>query len=354
MTAMGDSLLGTPRRQLALLLQQQGQPAYRGEQVFRWLHGRRAGTFADMTDLPVDLRRTLAARHDLARPRPAGRRESADGSCKWILELADGRRIESVFIPDGERVTFCLSSQVGCAFGCTFCATATMGLVRNLTAAEIVGQALVLADAHPMAPGRPFNVVFMGMGEPMDNLDAVLASFEILTDPAGFGLSWRRVTISTVGHVPGIQRLAGLQHRPRVAVSLNATEDRARARLMPVNRKWPLAALREALARFPVRPGERVTFEYVVLSGENDSPADARRLAALTQGLPVRVNLIPWNPHPGLPHARPEASRVERMRDALLQAGVDVSIRYSKGCDVAAACGQLVTTAPELERRPPA
>jgi 23S rRNA (adenine2503-C2)-methyltransferase len=194
----------------------------------------------------------------------------------------------------------------------------------------------------------------MGMGEPLDNLDAALTAFEILTDPAGFGLSWRRVTLSTVGHVAGIQRLAGLTHRPRLAISLNATTDAARSRLMPVNRKWPLAALRAALMEFPVRPGEKITFEYVLLAGENDSPDDARSLATLAADLPVRINLIPWNPHPGLPHARPDASSVEKMRDALLGRGVDVSIRYSKGQDVAAACGQLVTAAPLPSRRPSA
>lgn len=259
------------------------------------------------------------------------------------MTLEDGNQIEAVAIPQSGRITFCVSSQVGCAFGCSFCATASMGKVRNLGSAEILVQILHLADASGLAPGAPFHVVFMGMGEPLDNFDAVLEAFDILTDAAGLGLSWRRVTLSTVGHLPGIRRLAARAHRPRPAVSLNAARDRLRDRLMPVNRRWRLAELREALAEFPTRPGERITCEYVLLAGENDSRDDHRRLADWTEGLPVRINLIPWNPCPGMPHRRSSNRSAEAFRDTLLARGLDVSIRFSKGSDVSAACGQLAT-----------
>jgi 23S rRNA (adenine2503-C2)-methyltransferase len=346
MNALSDSLLGLTRERLAALMEERGEPSYRGAQLFRWLHARRVTDFASMTDLPVDLRSDLASSFSIARPAVAGRRESADGAVKWSLRLSDGERTEAVYLPEAHGVTLCLSTQVGCAYGCTFCATAAMGLVRNLTAAEITGQALALADAHRLAPETAFNVVFMGMGEPLDNLDAVLEAFEILTDELGLGLSWRRVTVSTVGHVPGIRRLGACRRRPRLAISLNATDDEMRSRLMPVNRKWPLEQLREAVAAFPTRPGERITFEYVLLSGENDTAGDLERLAGLISSLPARVNLIPFNPHPGLFHTRPSDSQVERFRDDLLRRGIDVSVRLSKGRDVAAACGQLVTQRP--------
>ena len=354
MTALSTSILGLPRDRLVLLMEQRGQASYRGEQVFRWLHGRRTGSFDGMTDLPASLRSDLATAFSVERPVVETRHESSDGSLKLTLALADGSRIEAVCLTEDHGTTLCLSTQVGCALGCTFCATAIMGLVRNLTPAEIVGQALVLADERLLPAGSPFNVVFMGMGEPMENLDAVLDAFGILTDEIGFGLSWRRITLSTAGHVPGIRRLAQCVQRPRLAVSLNATEDETRSSLMPINRKWPLTALRDTLAAFPVRSGERITFEYVLLAGENDTDDDRRRLARLVSGLPARINLIPFNPHPGLAHARPADGSVTRFRDALLSRGIDVSIRFSKGRDVAGACGQLVAPRPPDNGRIPA
>jgi 23S rRNA (adenine2503-C2)-methyltransferase len=324
-------------------MSQAHQPDFRAAQLFRWIHARRAARFSEMSDLPAELRADLERRFSLDRLPVVHRAVSGDGSVKYGLELQDGAVVEAVFIPDGARRTLCLSSQVGCRFGCTFCATARMGLVRHLGAGEIVGQAMALIEPHELSHGSAFNVVFMGMGEPMDNLEAVLEAFEILTDPDGFGLSWRRVTVSTAGHVEGIARLAARPHRPRLAVSLNATQNEIRTRLMPITRKWPLEELKAALLAYPLRQGERLTFEYVLLTGENDSPADARRLAGLLHGLRARVNLIPWNPFDAPGHARPTLETVETFRDALLGRGCDATIRFSRGEDVMAACGQLAT-----------
>ncbi len=343
-SVMKRSLLGTSREVLSALLQERGEPAYRGEQVFRWVHQQRIRQFREMTNLPESLRQELDAGFTLDYPQVVDQAHAGDGACKWRLGLQDGLAIEAVYIPAGTRQTLCISSQVGCAFGCTFCATATMGRLRHLTAGEIVGQVFALCAGHELQDAaRAFNLVFMGMGEPLDNYDQVLAAFDILTDDAGAGISWRRITLSTVGHVDGIQRLARRTCRPRLAVSLNATTDNLRNRIMPINRKWPLAVLHQALTGYPVRAGEKITFEYVLMAGETDSAEDAGRLAAFLHGLPARLNLIPWNACSGLPHARPEDGQVEIFRDRLLDRGLDASIRFSRGGGAAAACGQLVT-----------
>ena len=333
------SLVGLTRARLSAVLP--GQPAWRADQVFHWIHGRRAASFAAMTDLPQALRSDLAGRFTLDLPRVVACRRAADGTARWVLALEDGVEVEAVCITEPGRTTLCLSSQAGCRLACTFCATATLGLIRSLEAREMVGQALALAREHDLPQGASFNVVFMGMGEPLDNSGAVLEAFDVLTDPDGPAISWRRVTLSTAGHVPGIVALGRRAPRPRLAVSLNATTDELRDRIMPINRRWPLAALRRALAGFPVRAGERVTLEYVLLGGENDTDTDAARLAAFARGLPVRVNLIPWNEVDGLPHRRPADTATERFRDRLRTRGVDVTIRFSRGREVAAACGQL-------------
>lgn len=249
------------------------------------------------------------------------------------------------------RVTLCLSSQIGCAMGCTFCATGIMGIVRNLDAGEIVAQVLVLLSAlGPREPHR-VNLVFMGMGEPLHNVEQVERALKVLCHPAGLGLAVSRITVSTSGLVPGIQRLARAEPRPLLAVSINATTDEARAAIMPVNRKYPLSALKEALLAWPVRRKERITLEYVLLAGENDTEEDARRLAAFARGLPAHVNLIPMNEHEGSGFRRPEEARVSRFAEVLMEEGCLVLVRNSRGRDVAAACGQLVTSSRRPSRR---
>ncbi len=244
-----------------------------------------------------------------------------------------------------ERVTLCLSSQVGCAMGCTFCATGQMGILRNLTAGEIVGQVLAMLDHHGHPPGVPVNLVFMGMGEPLHNLDHVMAAFRVLSEPGGLAIPPRRITLSTAGLVSGIQRLGALSPRPRLAVSLNATTDAARSRIMPVNRVWGLDALAAALAGFPLGRGERITLEFVLLKGLTDSLEDGRRLAAFARRFPSKVNLIPFNPHEGAGFEPPEDDRLEALCGLLAKAGLTVSVRRSRGQDVAGACGQLVRRA---------
>lgn len=311
-------------------------------QLYRWMYGRLTCDFAAMTDLPVALRADLAERYQIAWPVVREeRRSAADGSKKYVLGLEDGREVEAVFILYGSRVTLCLSSQAGCALKCRFCLTGTMGLERHLTAGEIVGQAAVLARDNDLKPNG-YRIVFMGMGEPLHNYDAVLSAFRVLSDPDGFALAPRRVTLSTVGLVPAIDRLAGESPRPRLAVSLAAGHDALRDELMPINRTYDLERLMEACRRFPLAPRERITFEYILLEDRNDSVEEARRVARLLRGVRAKVNVIPYN-EAGVPGLRtPSQERVARFRDALLDRGVPATVRWSKGRDIGAACGQLV------------
>lgn len=288
----------------------------------------------------------LVAHTSLGLPRLVERSESSDGATRGVLALADERRIESVHMPRalarGQRVTLCVSSQVGCAMGCTFCATASMGLVRQLTAGEIVGQVLTMMRALGPQRGHELNLVFMGMGEPLHNLDALEHALRVLCHPLGLGLSPRRITVSTSGLVPGIARLARLEVRPRLALSLNATEDAVRERIMPVTRKWGLDALREALLAWPCEPRETITVEYVLLDGHNDRDEDAQRLIAWLEGIPHNLNVIPFNPHAQSDHRAVPEGRRRAFVQQLLDAGCHVSIRQNRGRDVRAACGQLV------------
>jgi 23S rRNA (adenine2503-C2)-methyltransferase len=317
-----------------------GEPAYRARQIVHAVYQRGARDFDAMTELPAALRARLPEWLDLTLPTIHEVKRSEDGSRKYLLDLADGRRIESVFLVDGERVTFCLSSQVGCAFGCDFCLTARMGLVRQLSPAEILGQVLLLADEGGL--GREgYNLVFMGMGEPLHNFDALAGTLDRLMAPEGMGLSYRRITVSTVGDVAGIRRLGQLERRPRLAVSVNAAEDTLRSRMMPVNRAHPLAELMATLRAYPLRRGERITLEYVLLAGVNDAPEHADGLARLTRGLACKVNLIPFNAAEGLDYAPPEPHRLERFHARLVAAEVPCTVRWSRGRDIRAACGQL-------------
>jgi 23S rRNA (adenine2503-C2)-methyltransferase len=319
-----------------------GEPAYRGRQVAGWVHQKGVRDFEAMTNLPRSLRTRLAAEAVVAVPEVTRRLASRDGSEKLVLRLADGRTVQAVLMPDDDRLTLCVSTQVGCGFGCAFCLTGTMGLVRNLTAGEIVGQ-LFAARALLRADQRLTHIVYMGMGEPLANYAATVRSLRILTDPEGFAVSPRRITVSTVGLVQGIERLARENLRVNLAISLHAPTDEVRSRLMPVNRGWGLDELLAACRRFPLPVRQRITFEYVLLDGINDSVQQARQLARRLSGLRAKVNLIPFNAWEGSAFRRPPAERIAAFQRVLLDAGITATIRWSKGEDVGAACGQLRT-----------
>jgi 23S rRNA (adenine2503-C2)-methyltransferase len=287
------------------------------------------------------MRAQLPEAFALRTPRVVSDDTSTDGTRKFVLQLADGKRIESVFIPDTPAMTFCISTQVGCAMSCGFCLTGKMGLVRNLTAGEIAGQVRVLAAATQLLD-QPFNIVLMGMGEPLHNYDNTMKALRILNAELGMGVSPRRVTLSTVGIVPGLERLAREPLMPNLAISLHATTDEQRTMLVPPNRKYPLAAILDACKRFPLKRRSRITFEYVLLDEVNDTPDDARRLARLLAGIKAKVNLIPLNPAPGIPFDRPSDARVDRFAQILAERHVTVSVRKSRGRDIRAACGQLI------------
>jgi 23S rRNA (adenine2503-C2)-methyltransferase len=336
------NLLESTPDEIVALVQGLGQPAYRGRQLTTWIYMKGVADFGAMSDLPRELRERLAAVAVVAPPVIAARRLSRDGSVKLDLRLADGRVVQSVVMPDGDRLTLCISTQVGCGFGCAFCLTGTMGLVRNLTAGEIVGQ--VWAARATLAPGaRLTHVVFMGMGEPLANYAATIKALRILVAPLGFGFSPRRITVSTVGLVQGLERLAREDLRVNLAVSLHAATDEVRSRLMPVNRGWGLDDLLAACRRFPLPVRQRMTFEYTLLAGVNDSAEDARRLVQRLQGLRAKVNLIPFNEWPGAPFRRPSSERILAFQRVLLDARLTATIRWSKGEDVGAACGQLAS-----------
>lgn len=313
---------------------------YRAQQVFQWIFRHGVTDFEAMTNLSRAQRATLASRLRITTPEVAQSDESADGTRKYLLTLGDGRQIEAVFIPDTPSQTFCISTQVGCAMGCGFCLTASMGLVRNLTAGEIVGQVRVLAAATSLTSSR-FNIVLMGMGEPLHNYDHTMTALKILADPHGLAVSPHRVTLSTIGLVPAIERLAGEPLMPNLAVSLHATTEDLRTRLVPVSRTYPIAAVLDACRRFPLKKRSRITFEYVLLAAVNDSPADARRLASLLRDIRSKVNLIPLNPAAGLPYERPSDARIDEFGRILAERGLIVSVRKSRGRDIRAACGQL-------------
>lgn len=330
--------------QLEAWMQRQNQRPFHGRQIFRWIHGKGAAGFEEMTDLPKDMRATLASAIALEAPKIVEEQRAEDGTAKFRYLLADGREVEGVFIPERDRRTLCVSTQVGCGLGCAFCATATMGLLRNLTAGEIVGQ--VEASIRRLrAPGlrRPVtNVVFMGMGEPLANLDSVATAVQILLHPQGLGLSRRRITVSTAGLVPAMEEFV---HRVpvKLAVSLNATTDAVRDRVMPINRRFPLQELLRCCRGLPFQHADRLTFEYVLLGTLNDSDDDARRLVSLLGGIRAKVNLIPFNPFPGAPFRRPEQARVETFLEILASKGLSAFVRQSRGESLRGACGQLVT-----------
>ena len=380
-----------------------GVERYRADQIFRWVHGRAVDSIDEMTDLGKPLRAMLAERAELGRLAVDLEQVSRDGTRKLRLRTHDGRMIETVLIPDGDasapdeeeepgadgeqfrggrkavpeslahplfpqrpKLTQCISSQVGCALDCTFCATAKLGFGRNLTAGEIVDQVYraehLLASLPEDDPTRRSgadhltNLVFMGMGEPLHNYANVVRALSILTDARGPGFSRRRITVSTAGLVPAIEKLAKEPLQVNLAVSLNASSDEVRDEIMPINRKWPIARLLEAVRALLANPDygrrRRVTFEYVLLDGVNDTVEDAARLGRLLRAIPSKVNLIPWNPHPLSPYRRPTDARVQAFQEELRGRGLPVYVRRSRGDDIDAACGQLAardqTSAPSL------
>jgi 23S rRNA (adenine2503-C2)-methyltransferase len=335
------NLVEVERHELEAAFEQRGLQRFHARQLFRWIYRHGATGFEEMTDLPRSLRAALAADFALLTPQILNRERSSDGTEKFLLGLSDGRRIESVFIPDTPAMTFCISTQVGCAMACAFCLTGRMGLVRNLSAGEIVGQVRVLAGALDLR-GTRFNIVLMGMGEPLHNYDATMKALRILADEHGMDVSPRRVTLSTVGLLPALERLAQEPIMPNLAISLHAPTDAVRGELVPLNRKYGVADIIAACKRFPLTRRRRITFEYVMLAGVNDSPDDARRLAKLVAGVKSKVNLIPLNAAPGIPYERPSDQVVDRFARVLADHQVTVSVRKSRGRDIRAACGQLL------------
>jgi 23S rRNA (adenine2503-C2)-methyltransferase len=325
------------------------QPAFRARQVYDAVYRQRVPDLVQITSLPVSLRKELASRLNVGLPAPAAEYKSTDGTRRYLLELEDKRTVETVLMPEEGRDTVCISSQVGCPVNCQFCLTALMGLERNLTAGEIVGQVLFVMRAHKISTETDrLNIVMMGMGEPLLNLPNVIKATRILTDPAGIGLSPKRITLSTAGIVPKIAELGREPVRPKLAISLNASNEEQRRELMPITRKYSLKDLLAACKAYPLRPWEKLTFEYVLLKGVNDTDADARRVVKLLAHLNAKVNLIALNPGPGIAFETPDPERV-RAFQAILRRAMPCFVRRPRGLDIFAACGQLkrITTTPE-------
>jgi 23S rRNA (adenine2503-C2)-methyltransferase len=334
------NLLDCSPAEMEALAESLGAPRYRGRQLARWIFTRGIVDLDAMSDLPRDFRAALAARASVDLPEVERRTPSQDGSHKLVLRYADGARVQAVLMPDGDRLTLCVSTQVGCGFGCAFCFTGTMGLERNLSAGEIVAQIVVARQGLP-AGARITHVVYMGMGEPLANYAATVKSLRLLTDPLAFGFSPRRITVSTVGLVSGIERLARESLKVNLAISLHATGNEIRDRIMPVNRGFAIEELLAACRRFPLPFRQRMTFEYVLLDGVNDAVEDAKRLVRLLKGIRAKINLIPFNDWEGSGFSRPPLPRILAFQAVLLEHGITATIRWSKGEDIGAACGQL-------------
>lgn len=339
------NLLDCSPAEIEALAESLGAPRYRGRQLARWIFTRGIVDLDAMSDLPRDFRAALAARASVDLPEIERRTPSQDGSHKLVLRYADGARVQAVLMPDGDRLTLCVSTQVGCGFGCAFCFTGTMGLERNLSAGEIVAQ-VVVARQGLAAGARITHVVYMGMGEPLANYAATVKSLRLLTDPLAFGFSPRRITVSTVGLVSGIERLARESLKVNLAISLHATGNEIRDRIMPVNRGFAIEELLAACRRFPLPFRQRMTFEYVLLDGVNDALDDAKRLVRLLKGIRAKINLIPFNDWEGSGFSRPPLPRILAFQAVLLEHGITATIRWSKGEDIGAACGQLREAVP--------
>ena len=348
MSRDANSVLDHTSEELRQAFAREGLERFRADQVLRWVYGQRVRDFRTMSDLARPLRERLYETWSLGCLEQESSFVSTDGTRKLVLRTREGAKIESVLIPEPRRQTICVSSQVGCSLDCSFCATGRLGLGRNLRAGEIVDQVLHGAEVLARSGERITHVVFMGMGEPLLNLDNVIRSIRILADPRALGLSPRRVTVSTAGVVPRIAEL-GRALPVRLAVSLHATTDEVRNELVPLNRRFPITTLLEACRRYPASRRDRLSFEYTLIRGVNDSLDDARRLVKLLHGLRAKVNLIPMNEHPGSAYRRPEASQVEAFAGMLTAAQLPVTVRRSRGDDIFAACGQLGAPAPSHE-----
>lgn len=336
----GKTLVGMEVGDLTKLLGPQ-QPSYRALQLYDALYRKQVANLSDISDLPKALRDHLLATRIVGLPAVEHRFDSVDGTRRYLLRLEDNRTVEAVLMPEEKRDTICISSQVGCPVDCKFCLTALMGLERNLTAGEIVGQVLYVAREHDLKANLSrMNVVLMGMGEPLLNLANVLKATRLLTDPSGIGISPKRITLSTSGIIPKIEELGRAEIRPKLAISLNASTEEQRQRLMPITRKYHLRDLLEACRSYPLRAWEKLTFEYVLLGGVNDTDADARRVVKLLARLDCKVNLIALNPGPGIPFETPAPARVQSFQD-ILRRSIPCFLRKPRGLDIYAACGQL-------------
>lgn len=336
---MSQTIVGLEVGDLQEVLE--GQPAYRARQIYEAVYRQRVSDLVQVTALPVSLRNELASKFPLGLPRVAAEYKSVDGTRRYLLELEDGKTIETVLMPEEGRDTICISSQVGCPVNCQFCLTALMGLERNLTAGEIVGQVLFVMQTHQLSTGSDrLNIVMMGMGEPLLNLPNVIKATRLLADPHGIGLSPRRITLSTAGIVPKIVELGREAIRPKLAISLNASTEEQRRELMPITRKYSLKDLLAACKAYPLRKWEKLTFEYVLLKGVNDTDADARRVVKLLAHLNSKVNLIALNPGPGIAFETPDAARVDAFQ-SIVRRAMPCFVRKPRGRDIFAACGQL-------------
>jgi 23S rRNA (adenine2503-C2)-methyltransferase len=349
------NLVGLTREELAEAVAALGEPAFRARQLWSWVYHHGARDFDAMTTLAKSLRARLAERYRLDRPAIARAQVSRDGTRKWLLRTPDGQEVESVHIPEATRGTLCVSSQVGCTLTCRFCHTGTQRLVRNLSAGEILGQVMLARDElgdwpSPAADRQLTNLVMMGMGEPLYNYDNVAKALRIVMDGEGIAISKRRITLSTAGVVPAMRR-CGAELGVNLAVSLHAVSDALRDEIVPLNRKYPLAELLAACRDYPgVHNARRITFEYVMLKGVNDSPADAREMARLLKAIPAKVNLIPFNPWPGAPFECPSADVIERFAQILFEGGLTAPVRQPRGQDIMAACGQLKSASERLKK----
>ena len=341
-----ENIVGLSREELNERFLNLGLKKFRSGQVWHWLYHKGVTSFEEMTTLSKTVREQLRQKFAIKRPIIIEKQTSVDGTIKWLLQFEDGTKAETVFIPEEDRGTLCISSQVGCTLNCSFCHTGTQRLVRNLTPSELVGQILIAFDelsAWPSAQaGRPVtNIVLMGMGEPLYNLDNVITALKIVMDNEGISISKRRITLSTSGIVPEIYK-CGLETDVNLAISLHAVTDDVRNILVPINKKYPIKDLLRACREYPgVSNSRRITFEYVMLKGINDSISDAKALIKLMEGIPAKINLIPFNPWPGSPYERSEKSQIEQFAKIILKAGYPSPVRTPRGDDILAACGQL-------------